>query len=448
MAVRRQRTGSGVMTAAVVACVAVGLAFLTACEGGTGSESPHVARAHSSSPTHGVEQPIERPDLTRVVGRRGPAVPDNVRGPTGDKSQSKLWFHDRRWWALMYNGDAGATQIYRRDPKRQVWVTTGVVVDTRDDARGDALGDGDKLYVATSTFYNSSWGHPPTREDVRAGSALLLRFSYLPQEKSYRLDRGFPARIRAGASESITLGKDSTGQLWVTYTRLGKVFVNRTAGPDEAWGKPFVLPTAAARVTSDDTSGLVAFGGRQVGVLWSNQNNRTFYFAVHDDTAGDKEWRTEVAYGQHVGCSRGCANDHISLKVLPDGRIFAAVKTANRHPDQPFIVVLVRDGSGWASHVAGTVGELHTRPLVVLDNEKKLLHLFTVVPEIGGAVYYKTTNVDRIAFEPGLGVPFMSGGHQINNPTSTKQTVGSKSGVVVVATEKKGHYWSNALHSR
>ena len=97
MAVRRQRTRSGVMTAAaVVACVAVGLAFLTACESGTGSESPDVARAHSSSPTQRVEQRVERPDLTRVVGRRGPAVPDHVRGPTGGKSQSKLWFHDRR----------------------------------------------------------------------------------------------------------------------------------------------------------------------------------------------------------------------------------------------------------------------------------------------------------------------------------------------------------------
>jgi hypothetical protein len=435
--------------AAVVASVTVSLAFLTACDGGTGSEPPKAARGYSSSPTLRVQQPIERPNLTRIVGRRGPAVLDHVRGPTGDKSQSKLWFHDRRWWALMYNGDVGATQIYRRDPGRQVWVSTGVVVDTRDDARGDALSDGDKLYVATSTFYNSSWGNPPAREDVRAGSALLLRFSYLPQEKSYRLDGGFPAPVRPGASESITLGKDSTGQLWVAYTRFGKVFVNRTIGADEVWGKPFVLPTAAARVTSDDTASLVAFGGHQVGVMWSNQKNRTFYLAVHDDTAADKEWRTEVAYGQGVGgCSRGCANDHISLKALPDGRIFAAVKTANRHPDQPFIVVLVRDGAGWASHIAGTVGELHTRPLVVLDNEKKLLHLFTVVPEVGGAIYRKTTNVDRIAFERGLGVPFMSGGFRINNPTSTKQTVGSKSGVVVVATEKKGHYWYNTLHSR
>ena len=430
------------------AFIAISLAVVTACSGGTGSAPSSASRPQSQSQTSQSPGRVEKPDLARVVGHRGPAIPRNVRGATGDKSQSKLWFQDRRWWAIMYNMRAGATQIHRLDPKRRAWVTTGVVVDARDDARADALWDGNKLYVATSTAYNSSWGHPPTRDDVRAGSALLLRFSYLPREKSYRLDPGFPATIRAGSSESITLGKDSTGQLWATYTRSGKVFVNRTTGADEAWGEPFVLPTAAATVTSDDTSALVAFGRRQVGVLWSNQKERAFHFAVHDDTAPDKEWRTEVAYGQRVGgCSRGCANDHISLKALPDGRVFAAVKTANSQPHLPFIVVLVRDGSGWARHVAGTVGELHTRPLVVLDNEKKALHLFTVVPEIGGVVYYKTTNVDRIAFEPGLGVPFMSGGRRINNPTSTKQTLGSRSGVAVLATERIGHYWHNTLQS-
>ena len=219
---------------------------------------------------------------------------------------------------------------------------------------------------------------------------------------------------------------------------------------DSLWGEPFVLPSPAATVDLDDTSALVAFGGRQVGVLWSNQRDRAFYFAVHDDTAADDAWRIEVAYGQHVGgCARGCANDHISLKALPDGRLFAAVKTANRLPNQPFIVLLDRDRRGWASHVAGTVNETHTRPLVVVDDEKDLLHLFTVVPEEGGAVYYKTTDLDRIAFEPGLGAPFISGGGEINNPTSTKQTVDSTTGLVVLASDgSSGRYWYNTLPPR
>ena len=231
----------------------------------------------------------------------------------------------------------------------------------------------------------------------------------------------------------------------MTYTRFGRVLLNHTTGDDTSWGKPFVLPDAAARVSSDDTSALVAFGGNQVGVFWSNQNKRTFYFAVHDDSAADDAWRTEIAYGQHVaGCARGCANDHMSLKTLPDGRVFAAVKTANRQPDLPLIVLLVRSATGWASYEAGTVNELLTRPLVLLDDEKNLVHLFTVVPEEGGAIYVKTSDMDEIEFEPGLGDPFISGGRDINNPTSTKQTVGRESGLVVLASDNTTHrYWHN-----
>ena len=427
--------------------------LLTACTSG-GADPPASgstpAAPSADSPVQTPGQDSETPDLARVVGKQGGAYRGSRQPPTGDKAESKLWFQDGRWWALMVNANTRITQIYRLDGDKQAWEDTGVFVDDRLDARGDALWDGQKLYVATSTAYLSEWQQPPTDDAVQGGSALLLRFSYLPIEKSYRLDPGFPTLIRAGSSESINLGKDSTGQLWVTYTRLGKVFVNRTTGADESWGEPFVLPSPAATVDADDTSALVAFGGRQVGVLWSNQRERAFYFAMHDDTAADDAWRTEVAYGQHVGgCARGCANDHISLRALPDGRLFAAIKTANRLPNQPFIVLLDRDRRGWASHVAGTVNETHTRPLVVLDDEKRLLHLFTVVPEVGGAVYYKTTNVDRIAFEPGLGVPFISGGGAINNPTSTKQAVDSKTGLVVLAADSStGHYWYNTLPPR
>ena len=106
-----------------------------------------------------------------------------MRSPSGDKAQSKLWFADGRWWALMFHAKSGTTQIHRLDAKRQEWVTTGVVVDTRDRSRGDALWDGRKLYVATGTAYESTWESQPPRAEVREGSALLQRFAYLPRKK-------------------------------------------------------------------------------------------------------------------------------------------------------------------------------------------------------------------------------------------------------------------------
>ena len=208
-----------------------------------------------------------------------------------------------------------------------------------------------------------------------------------------------------------------------------------------------MLPGNAARVNSDDTSAVVAFGGSEIGVFWSNQDTRAFYFAVHDDAADDRAWRIEVAYGRHAaGCARGCANDHMSVKALPDGRVFAAVKTANKRPGLPFIVLLVRSATGWVAHDAGTVEERLTRPLVVLDDEARLVYLFTVVPEEGGAVYYKKSDVDDIAFERGLGTPVLSGGARINNPTSTKQVVGDETGLLVLASDNASNrYWFDTV---
>ena len=99
--------------------------------------------------------------------------------------------------------------------------------------------------------------------------------------------------------------------------------------------------------------------------------------------------------------------------------------------------------------------ELYTRPLVVLADEARLVYLFTVVPEEGGAVYYKKADVDDVAFERGLGTPVLSGGGRINNPTSTKQVVDDESGLLVLgsdgrhsasgASARSNRYWFNTV---
>jgi hypothetical protein len=433
---RRQWIGPAAVVVALVVVAAAGAARLGPGER-DGTTRPRAVGLAAGQP----------PDQGRLVGVRGPAVPAGTRSPTADKAQSKLWFQDGHWWGLLYDARTRSTEIHRLDPQPRAWVSTGVVVDRRDHTRADALWDGHKLYVATSTTYRSSWGHPPSDHDVRDGSALLKRYTYVRAERTYRLDPGFPARIHAGASESITLDRDSTGQLWVTYTRFGRVFVNRTTGSDTSWGRPFALPGAPARVNADDTSAVVAFAGSEMGVFWSNQDARAFYFAIHDDAAADRAWRIELVYGRHAnGCARGCATDHVSVKALPDGRVFAAVKTANRKPGLPFIVLLVRSASGWVAHEVARVAERNTRPLVVLADEPRRIYLFTVVPEEGGAVYCKTSDLDHIAFGRGLGTPVLSGGERINNPTSTKQVVDDESGLVVLGSDTAtGHYWYDTV---
>src|SRR5215217_3179956 len=85
--------------------------------------------------------------------------------PTADKPQSKLWYNDGFWWAVMFNQPAGNWQIYKLTWP-SAWNSTGIVVDTRVTSRADVLWDGSKLFIAAATRRSAS------------NQALLSRYSY------------------------------------------------------------------------------------------------------------------------------------------------------------------------------------------------------------------------------------------------------------------------------
>jgi len=126
----------------------------------------------------------------------------------------------------------------------------------------------------------------------------LYRYSYDGGSGTYSLDAGFPATINNERLETLVLDKDSTGRLWATWVQGGSVWVSATVcNPtcnDASWGAPFVMP-GSVQVSADDISSVIAFGGNRIGVMWSNENTATDYFAVHNDGDGDRTWAIETA---------------------------------------------------------------------------------------------------------------------------------------------------------
>jgi hypothetical protein len=376
---------------------------------------------------------------------------NSVDNPTGEKPQSKLWFNDGTWWASMFNRTVEEYHIYRYDRATNTWSDTGTLIDERNSSKADTLWDGSHLYVATVGACTS----------CSPQGARILRYSYDPATKRYTRDPGFPVTITSGGLETIVLDKDTTGKLWVTYTQNKKVYVNRTLGDDQTWGTPFVLPVKGTSVSADDISAVVAFDS-QIGVMWSNQVDSAMYFATHTDGDPDDVWqgsRTAIQGPNY-------ADDHISLRSLQaadsSGRVFAAVKTSlndipNPNPNAPLILLLVRDSAGnWTNHVFGRVGDNHTRPIVMLDEEHRDLYMFATAPCCtGGAIYYKKTTLNNVSFSDGVGTPFIQSptDTNINDATSTKQNVSSATGLMVMAssgtvvsgTTGSGYYWHNIM---
>jgi hemolysin type calcium-binding protein len=372
------------------------------------------------------------------VGFQGPSTVGAGSAPTGSKPESKVWWNDGFWWASMWDAASGDFHIFRLETGTQSWLDTGVALDERASTRADTLWDAasGKLYVASHVFSESPAAGFPGR---------LYRFSYNATTDTYMLDVGFPVSINNFRTETLVLAKDSSGQLWATWTQGGKVWVNATAcSPacnDAVWGTAFVPSVAGTSVKSDDISSVIAFAGK-IGVMWSNQNAAADYFAVHADADLDSSWSVETALQ-----GAGLADDHLNLKTDTSGRIYAVVKTSKSAATDPLVLLLARSsGGGWSSHVFGRKSDHHTRPIVELDEASATLHVFATSPESAGVIYEKTSPTSSISFTTGLGTPVLKDADgNVNNITSTKQNVSPATGLVVLASSSTSFYFHQFL---
>jgi hypothetical protein len=372
--------------------------------------------------------------------------------PTGTKRpESALWWNDGSWWANMFDTASKTFHIFRLSVPTQTWVDTGVRADDRTNTSADTLWDGTHLYIASHKKGSPASGKP----------SRLYRFSYNASSDTYSLDAGFPAQLNNFKSVTLTIAKDSTGKLWATWAGSSVIWVNRTLGNDQTWGTPFALPSPDANpVTSAEVSALVAFGGDKIGVMWSNHTTADdgMFFATHSDGAADTTWNaTERAF---TGAKT--ADDHINLKDLqtdPSGLVFAAVKTSYTKATDPLIMMLARSATGtWSRYPIARVQDCPNRPIVVIDGEHRVLHVFYTAPSPpnfgcntdvrGGAIYEKTSPLDAISFTVGAGTPMIVdiASPYVHNVSSTKQNVSSATGIAILAVSRStSYYWHQYL---
>jgi Malectin domain len=375
---------------------------------------------------------------------------------TGEKPESKLWFNDGLWWGVLWDNQALSYHIFRFDLNTQDWVNTGTAVDNRTSSRSDVLWNqsNNKLYVTSHKFTTTA-----LPDANAANRGRLYRYSYNAATKVYTLDAGFPVDVTGGQSEALTLARDSTGKLWVTYTESltaagpGRVMVNTTTtgSNDLLWGTPFELPFDDAKnLAVDDISAIISYNGR-VGIMWSNQatSPKQQHFAAHVDGAGDTTWEGAPA---HTTSS----DDHINLKYVPGaggGTLVAAVKTSR---NQEIIVLLVctngicTSTADWASYIVyDSATWFPTRPILLVDSENSEAYVFTANSSVqdgtsANAIYYKKTSLTNIGFiAADQGTPFIlsSVDTRINDPTSTKQNLTSATGLLVLGSDTAADFY-------
>ncbi|HEY3020261.1 MAG TPA: hypothetical protein VGJ32_08715 [Solirubrobacteraceae bacterium] len=363
--------------------------------------------------------------------------------PTGEKPQSKLWFNDGAWWAVMYNATTGSFEIYKR--ANGSWATTGTVVDSRDGSWQDVVWDGAHLQVVSAGSKATS-----TSAAVR-----YSRFGYDATAKRYVLEIAQTSLTSYGVEVAV-IARDSTGKLWITYTHNSQVYVAHSTTDQATWAAPSVLPAGApANVSADDISSIVSFNGR-IGVMWSNQAPNgtgvpdTYYWATHVDGQSDGAWQVQSALS-----GIELADDHINLKALsndPAGQVFAAVKTSlNRANDPQILLLWLDNGGAWHSTTALRVSDgTPTRAQVAIDKGRRELYLLASEGPCcnGGAIYMKKTSLDAIAFPTGAGTAVIQSSTdlKINNVDTPKQPLDASTGLPVLAGDDQTHrYWHTLI---
>ena len=383
-----------------------------------------------------ISPPARPATQVAVIGADYPS--DLNAPPTADKDQSKLWFHSASWWGILVDAEGTGFRIHRLNWADQAWVDTGVVVDDRLTARADVLWTGAHLFVASA----GSAARPS--EHVR-----LSRYTYAAGSGRHDLDAGFPVVLTERGVESLTISADSSDGLWVSYIVDGHVWIRHSSDAGLTWTSPMRLAQAGDDVTVHT---IVPYGDT-LAAVWSNQSEGTVSYATHVSGEPPDAWSTPTTVVEGAFL----ADDHVSARSLdgPDGAsLFVMVKTSQDLQPDPdptapqMLLIEVRPDGDWHEHVVGRVRDRHTRPLLLIDEAERQLHIFVVAPFGKGSVYYKSTSADDIQLAPGQGAPFLDlpDHGEITNPTSTKQNLTPQSGLIVLASdEETSQYVMGAL---
>lgn len=332
---------------------------------------------------------------------------------TDSKPQSKLWYNDAGWWAVL--DGPGGNQIHRLTGMN--WqpepAPAGLLGGTP--GRADVLWNGERLIVL-----------------VYGEHSRLFEFTYDAKTQHHEPVRGFPVDLAIpSGSETAVLAEDSQHRLWITYTTGGTVYAAHSGANGGEWS----WPGQALRdsVSKDDISSVIAFAPGRIGVMWSDQTRDEFGFRVREDKAPPGAWGP----AESIDHGNGNADDHIHLCTDRTGRVFAATKDDRHH-----ISAHLRTPDGtWRTQEDILAGKHATRPiLMAAEADGMLVLMYTRWYEGEEVIVYRTAPLGELEF--GRPLPFLSvPGVALNDVTSTKQSL-PRGGVVAVA-DGGGNAWWN-----
>lgn len=334
---------------------------------------------------------------------------------TADKPQSKTWECGGFWWTVFPNAEG--THIWRLD-NRNIWIRM-LTISNNSKTKANCKKVGYRTYILLFDGTDSEL----INTQYNAGNITyeLLNVDVPSGKLSFN-----------GTTETATIDLDGKDVMWLAYEEDNSIKVNSSFFPYTVWGEPTIIETG---VSPDDICSIISLPGK-IGVLWSNQNTRLFGFKTHVDGYDQITWSADEqpASQSQLNVGDGLADDHLNMAVSSDGTLYCAVKTSFDTPGYPLISLLKRNYNGnWDDLYF--IDDVGTRPIVVLEESRKVLQVIYTDIVSGGNIVYVESDLPSITFG---NKHVLISGENINNVSSTKDNYDSD--LVIIASTQSGPF--------
>lgn len=365
-----------------------------------------------------------------------PIIQVDVANPTADKPQSKLWYMNGSWWAILPTSK-GPT-IWQRT--NTGWIT--------DDVTNNKLA-GVEGRVDTYVIHNKVYA-------VGVGEYKLDIFclEHITKANNYSWKVTILHTINLANDESVetaTIVIDTQNNIWVSAVAGDKVCIWYGKDDGKKWNKPFVL---ADDIGKDDICTIVN-QKNSVRVIWSDQRSEAVKTRIHKNLKKWNLWETTEIIEQ----GNKTADDHINTAIAGDGTLYVATKNSLDRIGKPqFVMRILTDDGIWQNFPVCNLEETKqpTRPIVltVTNHSDIVLFGYTLFDAINaknsiiafGTINYKTPSVlsnVKPVIQPDLQQSDRK--NQVNNVTGPKNSFPENVPWIVLASDKEGNVYEADL---
>jgi hypothetical protein len=223
-------------------------------------------------------------------------------------NQSKVFYHDGKWWALAILTEVSDWYIWKHDAGTNTW-TPATLVTTSSSRIPDALLDADnnRLFVMLS-------------HDSKPD---FLRFSY--SGGVWTIDGGFPLRLSDFTDDDanrVSLVRAKNGKLWLFRIAGTSLQAKNSADNGATWSAAFTVKNGLNNSGVTDAVAFTAAAENYVGVAYGEQDatGSRFGFLKHRDVDTHEVWTDESASLTLSGSAH--ATNEISLTADDANNLF------------------------------------------------------------------------------------------------------------------------------